>query len=182
MNLTAHPARPPLNVSAITVGAGMEGSWLLLRWRVEGAGALVVPPFAGRGRADGLWQATCFEAFLQSDDGSAGYVELNLSPSEQWAAYSFTGRREGMAEVPMPRDADCALRGSGNLMIFDAAVPLATLPPRPWRLGMTAVIEERAEGMSETVKSYWALAHGGAEPDFHDPACFVARLGAGEGA
>ena len=26
-------------------------------------------------------------------------------------------------------------------------------------------------------KSYWALGHGGDKPDFHDPACFTARLG-----
>ncbi len=35
-------------------------------------------------RTDGLWQHSCFEAFLAGD---RGYYEFNFSPSSQWAAY-----------------------------------------------------------------------------------------------
>lgn len=154
----------------------LDGAWLRLRWRLEGAASLIVPKFAGKGRADNLWQTTCFELFLQAED-EAGYIELNLSPSERWAAYSFTAPRENVSEFPMPREPDCTLRQGRSMAIFDAAVPLATLPAQPWRCGMTAVLEE-AGG----IKSYWALAHRKTHPDFHDPSCFLATVAAPQGA
>ena len=50
--LVPHQAHPPLGVSAVLARVlGVEGPWLQLRWRIEGAGRLVVPRFAGRGRA-----------------------------------------------------------------------------------------------------------------------------------
>ena len=105
--------------------------------------------------------------------GDEGYVELNLSPSERWAAYDFVSYRAGMADRAMPRDPDCTIRGAHDLMIFDAAIPLAGLPPLPWQMGISAVIEEE-----DGTKSLWALRHGPGPADFHAPACFAARLGA----
>jgi hypothetical protein len=137
-----------------------------------------VPPFAGKGRADGLWRTTCFELFVAHEgegEGKGGYAEFNLSPSERWAAYDFAAYREGMATRAAPRDAVCTLRRGDKLAFFDAAIPVAALPPLPWRFGLAAVIEE--EGGA---KSYWALAHAGEAPDFHDPACFTETLAAPE--
>ncbi len=151
---------------------GVNAHWLTLRWRIEGTQGLIVPPLAGRGRADGLWQTTCFELFVRVP-GAEGYAEFNLSPSERWAAYDFTAYREGMANRPMPRDPTCTLRRGQDLAIFDAAIPLAGLPPLPWDYSLTAVIEE--EGGT---KSYWAIAHPPGKPDFHHPACFAATLAA----
>ena len=141
-----------------------------------GAGLLVVPAFAGRGRADGLWQTTCFELFLQSGEGPA-YTELNLSPSERWNVYDFAARREGMAERAMPREPDCTMRLGSDMAIFDAAIPATGLPDAPWRRGFTAVLEEQGGH-----KSYWALAHDSDVPDFHDPACFIETVAAPSGA
>lgn len=175
--LVPHPDHPPLGVRAVTATLGpAQGHWLPIRWRIEGAGALTVPPFAGRGRADGLWRTTCFELFLAPVTGPVtgrGYCEFNLSPSERWAAYDFADYRDGMAERAMPRDAACALRGQGNLVIFDAALPVAGLPTMPCRAGLSAVIEE-AGGRT----SYWALAHPAGKADFHHPACFATTLAA----
>jgi hypothetical protein len=172
-DLAFHPAHPPLAVRGIEARIiGFDATWLRARWKILGAGRLVVPPFAGKGRADGLWQATCFELFLQAGEGP-GYTEINLSPSERWNVYDFTARREGMAERPMPREPGCTLRLGSDLAIFDAAIPVSGLPRGPWRCGFTAVIEEQGGH-----KSYWSLAHTGAEPDFHDPACFVERVAA----
>ena len=171
--LVPHPDHPPLGVRAVTATLGpAQGHWLPIRWRIEGAGALTVPPFAGRGRADGLWRTTCFELFLAPLAGEE-YCEFNLSPSERWAAYDFAGYRYGMAERAMPRDAVCTLRGHGNLMIFDAALPLAGLPEMPCRAGLSAVIEEASGRIS-----YWALAHPAGKADFHHPACFATTLAA----
>ncbi len=151
---------------------GRDENWLRFRWRIEGASELIVPKFAGKGRADGLWQATCFELFLQPDGGEA-YCEYNLSPSERWNAYDFTGRREGMTERPMPHEPGCTIRLGSSFAIFDAAIPSGGLPVSGCAMGITCVIEENGGR-----KSYWALEHPGAEPDFHDPACFTARLAA----
>ncbi len=153
----------------------LDENWLKLRWRIEGCEALVVPSFAGRGRADGLWQTTCFELFVRSDE-AAGYSEFNLSPSERWAAYDFSSYREGMQERAMPHEPACTMRKGTDLAIFDAAIPASGLPPLPWRYALTAVLEE--EGGR---KSYWALCHGEGKPDFHDPACFTGALAAPQG-
>ncbi|MGX7895228.1 DOMON-like domain-containing protein [Tsuneonella sp. HG222] len=172
-SLIAHPAHPPLEVSAIEARiTGRDENWLRVRWRIEGAGSLVIPAFAGKGRADGLWQTTCFELFLQPA-GGAVYCEFNLSPSERWAAYDFERRREGMRERPVSREPTCTMRRGSTFAIFDAAIPADGIPLADCAMGLTAVIEE-----SGGVKSYWALAHRGEAPDFHDPACFTAALAA----
>lgn len=171
--LVAHPAHPPLGLTGLSARLlSLDANWLTLRWKVEGAGGLVLPPLAGKGRADGLWQATCFELFIRPEGGD-GYAEFNLSPSERWAAYDFTGYREGMEDRPVPRDPVCTARRGQSVLIFDAAIPAAALPQLPWAYGLTAVIEE--EGGR---KSYWAIAHREDRPDFHHEACFAARLAA----
>ena len=169
--LAYHPEQPPLAVSRVEAKIiGRDAHWLRVRWRVEGSQSLVVPSFAGKGRADDLWRATCFELFLRPA-GDPAYVEINLSPSERWNAYDFTAYRAGMTERPFPREPECTLRLGSSFAIFDAAIPLAGLPEAECAMGLSAVIEEQGG-----VRSYWALAHPEATPDFHAPACFAARL------
>ena len=172
-DLICHPAHPALAVASVAARIlALDANWLTLRWKVEGAGQIILPPFAGRARTDGLWQTTCFELFVKGP-GAAGYAEFNLSPSERWAAYDFAGYREGMTDRPVPRAPVCTPRRGGSVLIFDAAIPAAALPPPPWEYGLTAVIEE-AVGQ----KSFWAIAHPPEKPDFHDPACMAAQLAA----
>ena len=171
--LEPHPACPALGVTAVEARVtAHDANWLTLRWRVEAAQDLVLPGFAGKGRAGGLWQTTCFELFLRPD-GDTAYHEFNLSSSERWNAYRFSAPRDGMSEWPMPRDAVCTMRPGGKFAIFDAALPAAGLPQTECAMGISCVIEETGG-----YKSYWALAHGREAPDFHDPSCFTARLGA----
>jgi hypothetical protein len=173
--LLPHPAHPPLGVNRIEARViGRDASWIRLRWRIEGSQQLVVPPFAGKGRADELWQTTCFELFLWPE-GAACYMELNLSPSERWNAYDFEAYRWGMNERPFPREPECTIRIGSSFAIFDAAVPTAGLPAEACAMGLSAVIEEQGGA-----KSYWALAHPDAKPDFHAPACFAATLPAAD--
>lgn len=175
--LQCHPAHQPTLIRRVEARIlSHDAQWLRVRWRVLGAEKLVVPPFAGKGRADGLWQTTCFELFLQHENSPA-YVEVNLSPSERWNVYDFEARREGMKERPMPREPECTMRQGTDMAIFDAAIPATGLPELPLRYGMTAVIEETGGA-----KSYWAMAHpaDGSAPDFHDPACFTGLLAAPE--
>lgn len=171
--LVPHPEHPPAQVTAVEARViGHDANWLRLRWRIEGAGALIVPPFSGRGRSDELWRGTCFEAFLKPAGGEA-YVELNLSPSERWNAYDFESYRAGMSERQMPREPECTMRQGSTFAIFDAAIPATGLPAGECALGLAAVIEEHGG-----VISYWALAQGEGPPDFHAPACFAATLAA----
>ncbi|WP_374405698.1 DOMON-like domain-containing protein [Pelagerythrobacter sp.] len=175
--LVAHPDHPPLAVTRVEARIlNSDSEWLRLRWRIEGIGQLVMPAFAGRGRADELWRTTCFELFLRPE-GSTGYCEINLSPSERWAAYDFTRYRTGISERPFPREPDCTMRTGSAMAIFDATVPRAGLPRSDCAAGLCAVIEEEGRTLS-----YWALAHPAGPPDFHDGACFAGRLAAPAGA
>jgi len=173
--LTPHPATPPstsLDLWANVDFAGSFGTtamcniWFGIDAPID---RFVVPSSIDPGRRDGLWKSTCFEAFVQPP-GEASYREYNFAPSGDWAAYDFAGRREGMAEAPLGNPP--YLRVEDNLTWWTLGATIAIEAGRHWQLGLSAVIEE-ADG----TKSYWALAHGGNEPDFHDPACFTARLG-----
>lgn len=169
--LSAHPAHPPLAMTTVTARLDLrDPNWLRLRWRIKGAGRLVVPQLSGRKRADGLWRTTCFELFIRPDGGDA-YQEWNFSPSEAWAVYSFDGYRAKMTTQDVARPPVITWRGGASgLRLMDAAVPRAALPPLPWRYGMTAVLEEEGG-----CKSYWAAAHPDDKPDFHNAACFTGR-------
>jgi hypothetical protein len=131
------------------------------------ADRFVIPEAAGE-RRDGLWQTTCFEAFLRAE-GDEAYREWNFAPGGAWAAYDFNSYREGM------RDADVGappyIRMEDNLTWWTLGATIAVPSGVHWQLGLSAVLEEK-----DGAKSYWALAHGGEKPDFHDPGCFTARL------
>ena len=171
--LVAHPAYPPTGIEGVAARIiARDAGWLRVRWRIERAGKLIVPPFAGKGRADELWQTTCFELFLRPDGGKA-YCEFNLSPSERWAAYDFSAPRDGMQDRALDREPDCTIRQGSTFAIFDAAIPAGNLPAKPCAMNLACVLEEEGG-----IKSFWALTHGREEPDFHDPACFTARLDA----
>ncbi|HWK41501.1 MAG TPA: DOMON-like domain-containing protein [Croceibacterium sp.] len=169
--LAAHPDHPAGMVERVEARViGRDATWLRVRWRIEGAGQLVVPSFAGRGRADELWRTTCFELFLQPAGGAA-YCEFNLSPSARWNAYDFDSYRAGMRERPFPREPECTLRQGSTFAIFDAAIPVAGLPDADCAMGLCAVVEEQGGTIS-----YWALTHEDGRPDFHSAACFTASL------
>jgi hypothetical protein len=121
-----------------------------------------------------LWQHTCFEAFV-AQDPTAGYYELNFSPSTEWAIYRFSAYRQAMAAVEAhhpPRI--CVHREPGRLRL-EASIALALLPALrdspALRLALCAVIEEVPPRLS-----YWALVHPAAKPDFHQPAGFALSL------
>ena len=173
--LIAHPDCPPSTVRGVTAqltanSGGAADDQLLLRFRVDGHEALLIPPFAGLGRADELWRTTCFELYVQGAD-TTGYAEFNFSPSQRGAAYSFADYREGMRELPMGHEPVCEIAEGERFFVMDVRLSAATLPPQPWTVGLSAIIEE--EGGA---KSYWALAHATGKPDFHHPACFALTI------
>jgi hypothetical protein len=173
LQLRCHPDTPDDAVSTIEVDvARPDAAILSLRYRLTGLiPGLAVPPVTAPSRVDELWRRTCFEAFVGPAPGEA-YAEFNFAPSTQWAAYSFTGYRAGMApaQIAAPR-----IEVGHTDASLDLAVQLnlagLNLTAGPWRLALSAVIEA-ASG----AKSYWALAHAPGRPDFHHRSSFACTL------
>ncbi|MBK9003707.1 MAG: DOMON-like domain-containing protein [Sphingomonadales bacterium] len=123
------------------------------------------------GRRDGLWQTTCFEAFVM-EAGNPGYLEFNFAPSSEWAAYRFSGYREAMAELPMPIAPELGNDASQSHFALEAVFGLPQeFTGKSLLLAITAVIEEL-----DGTKSCWSLAHPAGAPDFHHPDCFTLHL------
>ena len=174
-NLIPHPANPPAepsfkvwaNVDHVASLGAVASTNI---WFGVGApaGRFLIPQATEPAREDGLWQSTCFEAFLRASGGEA-YREWNFAPFGKWAAYDFTAPREGMAEAEV--SSPPYIRMEDNFTWWALGATIAVDAEKSWQLGLSAVIEEK-----DGTKSYWALAHAPGEPDFHHPDCFVARL------
>ena len=165
VDLTPHPASPR---DGLTVCVDMERrvDQLWLRFIVEGdTDAVEWPRKAPAIRTDGLWQRTCFEAFVRTGDG---YVEYNLSPSDAWATYAFGGYREGMRPAKVTAKID-GLEGGEDHVALEAVIDLPPHATGP--IALSAVIEA-----TDGSRSYWALAHPSDNPDFHHPDSFVLEL------
>ena len=174
LNLVPHPTTPPADpefkVWATVDHASSLGATATTNiWFGIGAPAqrFVIPHAEEPSREDGLWQTTCFEAFLRGD-GDA-YREWNFAPSGDWAAYDFSAYRERAAD---PDVAQPYIRMEDNMTWWAVGATIATDAGQEWRLGLSAVLEEK-----DGTKSYWALAHpNGEKPDFHIANCFTAKL------
>lgn len=178
MRLPLHPHRdtPYPAVTGLAVElARPAAEHIDLTWELTGdIAAIRWPAPAAAVRTDGLWRHTCFEAFLRPEPGE-GYVEFNLSPSTAWAAYRFDRYRSGMRAVEPIATPEIALAAAGDRAVLTATLAfkgLTDLPLHaPWRLALSAVIEDRQGGLS-----YWALAHPPGRPDFHHADGFAATL------
>jgi len=171
--LFPHPDFPSIAVTSISVNAGRgHGGKLSVRFHVEGTlDDVIWPEFDGdAGRADGLWQHSCFEAFVGFVD-EPSYCELNFAPSMKWAAYRFDDYRAGMRNIDDIQTYGHWTPGEGRLEMHAVLPELGDR--REWRLGLSAVIEA-VDGS----KSYWAIHHPPGKPDFHNADCFAARVAA----
>lgn len=161
--------------TAIEAEVDLSPSGLLrFGYRVTGdLDLLHLPPAAPPERRDNLWQTTCFEAFIQPGEGD-GYYEFNLSPSTAWATYHFTSPRQDMRdalEISAPR-IETMETAAGFQLGAEVDLPLDKFPiGRPWRVALTAVIED-----IDGAKSYWALAHPPGAAEFHSPGGRVLEL------
>lgn len=168
--LGPHPSNPGAAISEILALVNRRGNRLDMSFRAIGDRAAVRWPMPmPTGFSDGLWQHSCFEAFV-SAEGALSYVELNMAPSRQWAAYRFSAYRAGM------RRASAAL--IRPVMWFGGAATLTVcwrmpdLPVDvPWAMNLCAVIETH-----DGDTNYFALAHAPGRPDFHNRDCFIAAL------
>jgi len=175
VTLTPHPTSPAGPIRAVAVLLEREGGDVRLRFTAVGRIDEVRWPPAGRGRADDLWRHTCFEAFVQTDDG---YVEFNLSPSGQWASYRFDAPRQGMREAIETVEAIAFNRSKDGAELAARLTLPGPYGPFPAFAGMSgtffglSAVIEAVDGTS----SYWALAHPSDKPDFHHPHSFTLEL------
>jgi hypothetical protein len=133
---------------------------------------LAIPARAASRRADRLWEHTCFEAFV-APASATSYYELNFAPSTQWAAYAFDGYRRGMRPLDLAEPPTVEVVRAANELRVTADIELGDFADAswPWRIGLSAVVEDRAGG-----RAYYALEHPHEKPDFHDAAAFTVLL------
>lgn len=173
--LIPHPAATCAAVRSVDarVLLASAGAAVRFEYRLTGEVArLAVPERAAPRRAERLWERTCFEAFVAPVDGDR-YCELNFSPSTEWAAYAFDGYRQGMRPLRLGAPPSIGVEQTADELHVTADVELGALAGAgwPWRIGLTAVVEDRTGG-----RAYFALRHPRATPDFHDAAGFVFLL------
>ncbi len=174
--LRRHPKGPCDAIQRIEVAVepSSQAPDLRIRFVIEGEiGRLRLPMPESPRRRDGLWQHTCFEAFC-SPDASDSYYEFNFTPSLDWAAYRFSARRSGPESPEMPAPPFIFQRNASRCELT-ADIPIPALPDlaaaAAVRVGLAAVIESEGGNLS-----WWALAHAGDQPDFHDPSTFLLRV------
>jgi hypothetical protein len=164
--LPSHPATPLPDDVRVAASTALDARGLVLGFALRAPlGAIVVPERAARPRrADRLWEHTCCEAFVGTPDGEP-YVELNLSPSTDWALWAFDAYRAGMRAAPSDVPRVRVLRLGDELRV-DAIVAAdalaAVLGPPPYAVGLAVVVELSGGG-----RAYCALAHPEPRPDFH---------------
>jgi hypothetical protein len=166
--LERHPATPCTAVRGIhaKMTRNADGS-LDVSYRIEGdLDRVRIPPPRPPRAGEALWQHTCCELFI-ADAAGPGYREFNFSPAGEWAAFRFTGYREGASfAAPDPRIG--VARSAGAL---DLSAQIQPSHRGKLRIGLSAVIEE-----IDGALSYWALRHAPGKPDFHHRHAFALEL------
>ncbi|MDZ3831751.1 MAG: DOMON-like domain-containing protein [Sphingopyxis sp.] len=174
--LICHPDTPAVAVRSVAVDVELSfEDGFALRFMVEGdIDALLLPQGEGElviadAATDGLWQSSCFEAFL-TDAGEPDYTEFNYAPDGRWACYQFDDYRALLHPDELAPWVMAAEKGADH---YALRVEPGIFPEEDSKLALSAVIEER-----DGTKSYWALHHPPGKPDFHHPDCFRLALGA----
>jgi len=114
--------------------------------------------------ADKLWESTCFEAFLAPADSPA-YLEINSSPSGDWAVYHFESYRKKSDQKALPQIRSTT-SNMQTLLTHSFEIP-CELSDGKSDVNLTAVLKSHYGDLT-----YWAVKHSsknlGGQPDFHD--------------
>jgi hypothetical protein len=165
--LTSHPSTPNDDVRSLGLQLRAEDpDILVLQYSLVADMSRVRVPVSGAGgRADALWQHTCFEAFIAAGE-APGYHEFNFSPSLDWAIYRFSAYREGMSPAEIGEAPKISVRRGADGLELKSVVHLGHLPEfrdaRRLRVALAAIIEDDNGRLS-----YWGLRHPPGKPDFH---------------
>lgn len=171
--LVAHPdSRPgPVRRVSAQVRRTAEGA-LAVAYSIEGDMARVRIAAPREPRVGyKLWRHTCCEAFVGAP-GAPGYHEFNFSPSGEWAAYAFSGYREGSALDDPALNPQIAATRSAERLELSALIDLSRISSRGRLVvGLSVVVEQEDGGLT-----YWALKHAPGRPDFHHRDAFALEL------
>ncbi len=171
--MTCHPDSAPGSVERVEASVERRKSgdiWMRFHVDIPLVDLVLAGPAAPE-RTDGLWQTTCFEAFVRKGEGPE-YYEYNFAASSQWAAYRFDHYRKGMADLPMDRPPEIETDAGVSHFAIEVGFKLPDVfADVPLMLNVTAVIEEAGGA-----KSYWAAKHAPGAPDFHHKDCFAHAL------
>ncbi|OCQ90115.1 hypothetical protein BCD64_19500 [Nostoc sp. MBR 210] len=133
---------------------------------------IIAPPSDTPTRKDGLWEDTCFEFFVGIKDSEC-YWEFNLSPAKHWNVYRFTGYRQGMEAETALTTLPFNIEHQADIFTLNLDLDLVKIVAsnQDIDVAITTVVKQKNDQVS-----YWALAHKGAEPDFHLRDSFLIRL------
>lgn len=178
-------SEPDLNGFRFNAGVTWHRGVLELDFSLIGPlDALLIPtPVARPQRRDGLWQGTCFEAFL-AIPGQKRYWEINLAPSGDWNLYALNDYRQGLQPEPavqaLPgrwqRDPGHGAPAGQQRLDLNLSLDLSPLIPAdsPLEVSATAVLAHAKVlahadllAPADPRCSYWAWRHVGSEADFH---------------
>lgn len=177
--LVCHSATPCDYIREVDVRVDwLSADRIIFYYRIDGdLDQLQLPAPQRSAHADGLWKHTCFEAFLKPR-GASSYLELNFSPSSEWAAYRFDDYRLGMTAIeaaPGPRiicrRREERLEADVDVQLGALNLPTAAAARPALQFALCAVLRDQQGRVS-----YWALAHPPGKPDFHHPDGFVLEL------
>lgn len=124
-------------------------------------------------RSDELWRETCFEAFFRPTV-TGDYYEFNFASSGAWAAYRFSGYRQGMRPIEPLQPPLITCTQDDRQLRLNVRLHAALLTGNHAQVALTTVLQD-----TEGQVSYWALAHAPGKPDFHNAHGFTATLAAG---
>jgi hypothetical protein len=152
-----------------------EGDLIRVEYRLGGErrDEIVFPALAAEPtRKDGLWERTCLELFF-AEAVSPWYWEVNLSPSLDWQAYHFRGYRDGRkpeSRIARVRAEKLPENSAGHGFLLELETSALFSSKASLDIGVSVVLSTQ-----DDQKSYWALAHAGSKPDFHQRKSFVLR-------
>ena len=173
VSLACHPQTPTDVVRGITARVcRLADTTLTLAFALDAdLSRLRLPSPNVPRRAHGLWEHTCFEAFIGLNNSPA-YHEFNFAPSGEWALYAFHRYREIASPPEVTVAPEVNVRRLADRLELEVVVRLESLsvvhPTSPLRLALSAVIEDAGGSLS-----YWALRHRSVKPDFHHADAFV---------
>lgn len=173
LSLQSHPQSPASAVDELWVTySWVRSGRLRIRFYVKGAiASLSIPQKTEPLRADGLWENTCFELFIREQSASS-YCEFNFSPSGCWAAYQFSAYREDMADLELAEPPHIVCETSDTHVDMKVTLDLSDVAQlSSYDVAFSAVVADKQGG-----KSYWALSHPQAKPDFHHEQSFTHQL------
>ena len=164
-DLQPFPSNKPLQNLQITGNIERNSHKIALAYVVTGdlKEIAIAPPSNAPARQHQLWEETCFEFFLGIKN-SPQYWEFNLSPAGHWNVYCFDRYRQGMQEevafTTLPFSVDH--QADSLTLSIDVDLDKIVAAEQSIDVGITTVIKHKNGDIT-----YWALAHRGAEADFH---------------